>query len=143
MRRSGAREFKFDIDTGVGTLLPPQGKPVDFGAIVSGVKEGGFQLLWIEARVGGELRSVTGTQDAGKNLVVDVDSPRQRFVLVEGHTDAERRGYGRLRESAGREPVRVEVRGRVHTHTSGAPGLTVLDFHLKTLPKTRHGDDAR
>ena len=129
MRRSGARDFTFDIDTGVGSLLPPEGKPIDFGEIQGAVKDSGFELLWIEARVRGTLR--TASDPSGTDSpVLEVESPRQVFTLIEGTTEEERRGYGRLRESAEGRELRVLVRGRVHAHVDGPPGLTVLDYRV-------------
>lgn len=110
-------------------MLPPEGKPVDFGEIQSAVKDSGFELLWIEARVRGILRTASDSSGA-VHPAVEVESHRQVFLLIEGTTEEERRGYGRLKESAeGREP-RVLVRGRVHAHVGAPPGLTVLEFRV-------------
>ena len=130
MRRSGARKFDFDIDSGVGSLLPPAGKPVDFDAIRAGVKTSGFELLWIEARVRGTLRS-TSDPSGGSQPSVEVESPRQAFALIAGPTDEERRGYRRLRASAAGRELEVRVHGRVHAQSSAATALTVLDFEIE------------
>lgn len=129
MRRSGARDFTFDIDTGVGSLLLLESKPVDFGAIQNAVKDSGFDLLWIEARVRGILRTVSDSSGAVRPAV-EVESPRQVFLLIEGTTEEERRGYSRLREAAEGRTPRVLVRGRIHAHAGAPPGLTVRDFRI-------------
>ncbi len=128
-RRSGARDFKFDIDTGVGSFLPPNDKPVEITEVQDAVKESGFELLWLEAQVRGTLQSAkdpSGTVRPG----VRVKETGQVFLLTEGTTQQEREGYGRLKEWLD-EPNRiVSVRGRVHGHVDAPPGLTVKEFRL-------------
>ena len=84
VRRSGARAFTFDIDTGEGSLLPAEDEPIDFGELESAVKDSGFELLWIEARVRGTLRTAADPSGAKRPALV-VENPRQTFLLVEGN----------------------------------------------------------
>ena len=55
-------DFQFDIDTGLGSFLPMEDQPVDFGAIQDAVTESGFELLWLEADVRGILGSAPNDQ---------------------------------------------------------------------------------
>jgi hypothetical protein len=129
VRRSGAREFAFDLETGVGSLLFELGDPVDFAAICSAVREAGFQLLWIEARVRGVLATIADSGGAARPAVL-VEGSRQMLALVEGTTAQERSGYARAREAAG-QAGRVVVRGRVGVPIGHTPELTVLDLRVE------------
>ncbi len=95
-RRSGARGFKIDIDTGRGSFLPPKGKPVDFAAIQVAVKEAGFELLWLEAQVRGTLMNAKDAAAARVQPAIKADGSGQVFLLIEGKTDAEHEGFARL-----------------------------------------------
>ncbi len=123
------REFKFDIDTGIGSFLPPKGKPIDVSAIQAAVKESGFELLWLEAQVRGVLQG--GVDPTGSSRpALRVEETDQLFWLTEGTTEEERGGYSRLREWLNGPSRHVVVRGRVHSHIGSPPGLTVRTFRL-------------
>ena len=129
VRRSGVRNFKFDIDTGLGSFLPAKDQPADLPAIQAAVKESGFALLWLEAQVHGTLLSTrdgTGAVRPG----IRVHGTGQVFVLTEGTTEEERNGYARLEELLAGSSRKVVVRGRVHPHADSPPGLTVRKFRL-------------
>ncbi len=128
-RRFGARDFKFDIDTGVGSFLPAEGKPVDIPEIQAAVKESGFVLLWLEAQVRGVLQG--GMDPTGSSRpALRVEETDQLFWLTEGTTKEEREGYSRLREWVNGPSRHVVVRGRAHSHVGSPPGLTVRNFRL-------------
>ncbi len=129
MRQVGARDMEFDIDAGIGTFLPKEGEPVDLSGIRRAVREAGFDLLWLEARVRGSLRRAVGEADDVR-LAVVVPSTGQRFVLVEGGTEEERRGYARLIEWLEAPGRAVEVRGRAHPHEGAPSALTVREYRL-------------
>ena len=123
------RDFKFDIDTGLGSFLPPKDKPVDMSEIQNAVKESGFELLWLEAQVRGTLQSARDPSETVRPAV-QVKETGQVFLLTEGTTEQEREGYGRLREWLDEPSRTVSVRGRVHAHADSPPGLTVREFRL-------------
>ncbi len=127
VRRSDVRDFTFDIDTGIGSLLPPENEPIDFGELDGAVTEAGFELIWIEARVRGTLQASVDSQ-RGRQLAVRVENPSQLFILIEGSDEVERQGYNRILEWIDTGSREVVVRGRVHPHAGAAPGLTVRDF---------------
>ncbi len=129
VRRSGARDFKFDIDTGVGSFLPAKAKPVDLSEIEEVVKESGFELLWLEAQVRGTLQSARDPSGTVRPAV-QVKETGQVFLLIEGTTEQEREGHGRLKEWLDGPSRTVSVRGRVHGHVDSPPGLTVKEFRL-------------
>ncbi len=123
------REFKFDIDTGIGSFLPPKGKPIDVSAIQTAVKESGFELLWLEAQVRGVLQD--GKDPTGaERPSLRVEETGQLFWLVEGTTDEERQNYDRLRQWVNGPDRHVVVRGRLHSHAGAPPGLTVRRFQI-------------
>ena len=95
--RSGARDFQFDIDTGLGSFLPMEDQPVDFGGIQDAVTESGFELLWVEADVLGILESAPDARDE-PHPALRVETTGQVFTLTEGTTEQEREGYVRLTE---------------------------------------------
>ena len=128
-RRSGARDFKFDIDTGLGSFLPRKDKPVDVSEIQNAVKESGFELLWLEARVRGTLQSARDPSETVRPTV-HVKETGQVFLLTEGTTEQERENYGRLKEWLDGPSRTVSVRGRVHGHVDSPPGLSVKEFRL-------------
>ncbi len=129
MRRSGVRDFKFDIDTGVGSFLPAKAKPVDVSEIEKVVRESGFKLLWLEATVRGTLHSAS---DPGRFVRpgVRVNQTGQVFLLIEGTTEKEQKGFSQLTEWLDGTDKTVSVRGRVHGHVDLPPGLTVKEFRL-------------
>ncbi len=127
MRRSGVQDFDFDINTGVGWFVPFGDQPVDFSGIQGAVRESGFELLWLEAEVRGDLEGAvdpTGTT----RPTVRLGRTGQVFWLIQGTTTAEAELYAHLEEMLGQPNPRVLVRGRVHPHTDAPPGLTVREF---------------
>ncbi len=128
-RQSGARDFQFDIDTGLGSFLPMEDQPVDFGGIQDAVKESGFELLWLEADVRGILGSAPNAQ-GDPHPALRVEETGQVFLLTQGTTEQEREGYGRLTEWLGGDNTTVLVRGRVHGHPQSPPGMTVREFRF-------------
>ena len=131
VRRSGVRNFKLDMETGLSSFLLATGQPIDFAEIQRAVKESGFELLRLEARVRGTLNRApdpTGTA----RPTVRVEETGQVFVLVEGTTDEERQRYARLLEWLDDERgPKVVVRGRIHPHVGAPPGLSVLEFRVE------------
>ncbi len=129
MRRSGARDFKFDIDTGTGSFLPAKAKPVDLSEIEKVVKESGFQLLWLEASIRGTLHSAS---DPGGFVrpAVRVNQTGQVFLLIEGTTEKEREGFSHLTEWLDGTGKSVAVRGTVHGYADAPPGLTAREFRI-------------
>lgn len=123
------RNFNFDIESGLGTFLPAKDKPVDIQALQTAVKESGFKLLWLDAQVHGTL---LGTRDSSGVVrpSVRVEGSRQVFVLIEGTTDEERKGYARLEEWLTGSSKKVMVHGRAHPHADSPPALTVRKFRL-------------
>ncbi len=128
-RQSGARDFQFDIDTGLGSFLPMKDQPVDFGGIQDAVTESGFELVWLEADVRGILGSAPNVQ-GDPRPAVRVEETGQVFLLTQGTTEQEREGYGRLTEWLEGENRKVLVRGRVHGHPQSPPGMTVREFRF-------------
>ncbi len=128
-RRSGVRDFQFDIDTGLGSFLPAKDQPVDLSEILESVTESGFELLWLEADVRGILGSAPNAQ-GDPHPSVRVEETGQVFLLTEGTTEQEREGYDRLGEWVEGDRKKVLIRGRVHDHAESPPGLTVQRFRL-------------
>ena len=128
-RRSGVRDFQFDIDTGLGSFLPAKDKPVDLSEIRESVTESGFELLWLEANVRGILGSAPNAQ-GDPHPAVRVEETGQVFLLTQGTTEQEREGYGRLTEWLEGENRTVLVRGRVLGHPQSPPGMTVKEFRF-------------
>ncbi len=82
-RQSGARDFQFDIDTGLGSFLPAEDKPVDLSEIRESVTESGFELLWLEADVRGILGSAPNAQ-GDPHPAVRVEETGQVFCSRRG-----------------------------------------------------------
>ncbi len=128
-RRSGVRDYQFDIDTGMGWFLPMKDQPVDFGGIQEAVAESGFELLWLEADVLGILGNAPDAQ-GDPHPALRVEATGQSFTLTEGTTEQEREGYGRLTEWLEGGNRTVLIRGRVHSHPQSSPGMTVREFRV-------------
>ncbi len=129
MRQVGAREYKFDIETGLATYLPREEEAIDLEAVGNAVDQAGFELLGVELQVRGHV-SRTTDRDGAERVALTVPSTGQRFLLLPGESDEERRGYARLSEWID-EPERViVVRGRAHAHEGAAPALTVWVFQV-------------
>lgn len=127
MRQVGARNYQFDIDTGIATFLPQVGGPLDLTAVEAAVTEAGFGLLWLDLELLGEL-SRTQDGDGSAQPALTVGTTGQRFLLYPGESDEEREGYARLTQWLDQPEQAVTVRGRAHAHRTALPALTVREF---------------
>lgn len=128
MRRSGVRNFSFNIDKGLGTFLPAPGKPLDLVSIQGAVKKAGFPLLGAEATVRGSLRKV---QDPlGKPaLALAANETGQLFYLNAGSTPAEQEALNRISSWADKK-AELSVHGKIHSPAGTHVGLSVLRFDV-------------
>ncbi len=126
MRRSGVRNFSFDIEKGLGTFLPAEGKPLDFASIQEAVKMSGFPLLWSEAAVEGQLDKVTSA-DGQARLSLTTEMPIQVFYLKKSLEPAEASVYSDLERQVGKS---LRLRGRLQASADGQ-----VDILVKTVQK--------
>jgi hypothetical protein len=98
-------------------------------AIQGVVKESGFKLLWLEARVRGILQRAADPSGT-ERPAVKVEATGQEFLLSKGTTEPEREGYGRLEEWLDGPSRTVSVRGRIRRHLDDSTSLVVRDLRL-------------
>jgi hypothetical protein len=131
VRRSGVRNFTFNIDKGVGTFLPAQGKPFDYAEFQEAVKGSGFPLLWTEVSVEGRLGKVKEA-DGRERLSLSTAAPLQVFYLEKSEIPEEAAVYAGLTDRDG-QPLRLQ--GRLSSSAEGK--MTIL---VKAADESWDGD---
>ncbi len=117
----GVRGVEVDLKTGIASLQVESRRPPSVNAVRKAVEQAGFTPHEVGLTAVGALRV------EGRQVYLDVRDSAQQYVLFEpgkepGFLDAATRR--RLLDLAGSRAV-VAVRGAVHVHAEGPPGLSV------------------
>ena len=87
------------------------------------MKGAGFEMKWVEL-------DVTGSLSQGEEPAILVASTKQQVLVIPGDEEETRRNHHEVMRVAGDPDARLRLRGRAHTHDSGAIAMTITRFEL-------------
>ena len=113
----------------MATILPPRGDIIEPSELEAAVGSSGFQLLWTEFEVLGELSE--GPQPGGQGMALFALDTEQRFLILPGKEDAERQTYARLGEWADEPGQLVRVHGRLSRGNASSATLRLQEYSVE------------
>ncbi len=101
---------------------------IDLAGLKETVKTTGFDLKWTDLQLTGVLVQATGP-DGEEMLAIQVFGTSQKMYLGPGETERSGRNYVEVARWR-KDPTRLRLRGRAHTHPDGSIGLSIASFEV-------------